>query len=76
MSRERNDLTARVVALTSPEAGDRRMSGTVEQRVAMVGELTRIAWQLAGLALPAYSRATMPVVRTALAAQVSSTQGP
>lgn len=58
-------MTARVVPLHSREAGDARMGGTLEERVAAVGELTLSAWRLAGRSLPSYTRATMPVaVRT------------
>lgn len=55
-------MTVRVVSLTSPEAGDARMTGTPEELVGAVAELTAEAWRLAGRALPEYSRATMPVV--------------
>ena len=55
-------MTARVVPLTSAEAGDARMAGTTEELVAAVAELTAEAWRLAGRALPQYSRATMPIV--------------
>jgi hypothetical protein len=34
---------------------------TPEQRVAMVGTITRSAWDLAGRPWPAYTRRTMPV---------------
>ena len=59
-------MTARVVPLTSAEAGDPRMGGTVDERVAAVAELTLEAWRLAGLPLPSYTRATMPVVVASL----------
>ena len=55
-------MTARVVPLTSIEAGDARMGGTPEERLAAVAELTAEAWRLAGLPLPAYTRATMPIL--------------
>jgi hypothetical protein len=62
-------MTARVVPLASPEAGDPRMGGTVDERVAAVAILTEHAWALAGRSFPSYSRANMPVVLTTLAAQ-------
>ena len=62
-------MTARVVPLGSSEAGDPRMGGTVDERVAAVAILTEHAWALAGRAFPSYSRAEMPVLLTTLAAQ-------
>lgn len=59
-------MTARVVPLTSAEAGDPRMGGTIDERVAAVALLTAEAWRLAGRPLPTYTRATMPVVVTTL----------
>ena len=55
-------MTARVVPLSSGEAGDARMGGTPQERVAAVEELTLAAWKLAGRALPSYTRETIPVV--------------
>lgn len=69
MPKARPNLTARVVALTSTEAADPRMGGTVTQRVAAVAELTAHAWKLARRPLPEYSRMNMPVVVTSLASQ-------
>lgn len=66
-------MTARVVPLSSPEAGDPRMGGTVEERLAAVTALTLEAWRLAGRPLPAYTRATMPVVVTTLKDHIDST---
>jgi hypothetical protein len=62
-------MTARVVALTSRAAGDPRMGGSVDERVAAVAVLTQEAWLLAKRPFPTYTRATMPVVVTRLAAQ-------
>ena len=53
-------MTARVVPLSSSEAADPRMGGTVDQRVAAVAELTEHAWKLARRPFPSYTRATMP----------------
>jgi hypothetical protein len=70
---DRSRMTARVVPLSSPEAGDSRMGGTVEERLAAVTALTLEAWRLAGRPLPAYTRATMPVVIATLKDHVGST---
>lgn len=59
-------MTARVVPLGSAEAGDARMGGTVEERLAALAELTAEAWRLSGRPLPTYTRATMPVVVSTL----------
>ena len=65
-------MTVRVVPLASPEAGDARMGGTVAERVAAVAVLTELAWTTAKRPLPTYTRATMPVVLTTLAAHSES----
>lgn len=59
-------MTAGVVPLTSAEADDARMGGTIDERVAAVALLTAEAWRLSGRPLPTYTRATMPVVVTTL----------
>lgn len=64
-------MTARVVPLSSPEAGDARMGGTAEERLAAVAELTTEAWRLSGRTFPSYTRATMPVLVTSLREQGS-----
>lgn len=64
---DRSRMTARVVPLSSPEAADPRMGGTVEERVAAVAKLTEEAWRLSGRPFPQYTRATMPVVWATLA---------
>ena len=66
-------MTARVVPLSSPEAGDARMGGTAEQRLEAVAELTAETWRLAGRPLPTYTRGTMPVVVTTLKDHPGST---
>ncbi len=58
----RPKMTARVVPLTSDEAADRRMDGTLDERVAAVAELTELAWTVAGKPRPSYTRATIPIV--------------
>jgi hypothetical protein len=72
MSKDRTKMTARVVSLTSAAAGDPRMGGTAAARVAAVAQLTSTAWTLAKRPLPAYTRATMPVVVTTLAAHTTA----
>lgn len=62
----RGRMTARIVPLASREAGDARMAGTLEERLAAVAELTAEAWRLAGRPLPTYPRATMPIVIASL----------
>jgi hypothetical protein len=66
MRSDRSRMTARVVALRSDEAGEMRMGGTPDARVAAVAQLTLEAWRLAGRAFPRYTRATIPVVVTNL----------
>ena len=63
---DRSRMTARVVPLTSDDAGDSRMGGTAEERVAAVTTLTLEVWRLSGRELPTYTRATMPIVVTTL----------
>ena len=64
-------MTARVVPLSRAEAGDARMGGTVEERLAAVTELTIEAWRLSGRTFPSYTRATMPVLVKTLTEQGS-----
>jgi hypothetical protein len=66
-------MTVRIVPLSSPEAGDSRMGGTLEQRLAAVAELTAEAWRLAGRPFPTYTRATMPIARGTLQNHAAST---
>lgn len=69
MSKDRSQMTVRVVPLGSREANEARMDGTVAERLAVVAELTELGWALAKLPLPTYTRATMPVVVTTRSAQ-------
>jgi hypothetical protein len=48
------------------------MGGTVDERVAAVAVLTSAAWALARRPFPTYSRATMPVRVTTLAAHAAA----
>jgi len=66
-------MTVRVVPLASAEAGDPRMGGTAEERVAAVAVLTKEAWALAGKPFPTYTRATMPVTVSPLRPHESPT---
>lgn len=66
MPHYRPNLAVRVVPLSSPEAGDSRMGGSIAERVNAVAVLTETAWKLAGRPFPQYTRATMPVVLATL----------
>ena len=66
-------MTVRVVPLSSPEAGDSRTGGTLEERLAAVTALTEVGWRLAGRSLPRYTRSTMPVAVFTLADHPGST---
>ena len=68
-------MTVRVVPLTSRDAGDPRMGGTVNERVAAVAVLTAAAWAASGKPLPTYTRAMIPVAVTTLAEQSDSLSG-
>jgi hypothetical protein len=70
---DRSRMTARVVPLTSAEAGDPRFDGSVDERVAAVEMLTMEAWRLAGRSLPVYTRASMPIVVASLQDHAGST---
>jgi hypothetical protein len=59
-------MTARVVPLESDEAGDGRIAGTADERLAVLAELSRRMWELTKRPFPMYSRKTMPVRLTTL----------
>ena len=69
MKRDRSQMTVRLVPLTSDEAGDARVSGTPEERLELLKELSDRAWTLTGRPRPTYTRATMPFRLTTLAEQ-------
>jgi hypothetical protein len=69
MKRGRRAMTAHVIPLRSDEAGDARVAGTVDERLALVAELSRRMWAAAGQPFPTYTRQTMPVRLTTLADQ-------
>lgn len=54
-------MTYRVVPLESREAAEVPSADTITERLAMVSELSRMAWLASGRPLPAYSRSNMPV---------------
>jgi hypothetical protein len=61
MKSRRSDMTVRIVPQGSAEAGDPRVGGTMEQRIALVEELSRHAWALARRPLPTYTREAIPI---------------
>ena len=69
MSRERRNMTARIVPLRSDAAGDARVDGPVDERVALVAELTRRVWAISGREFPTYTRRDIPFRLTSLAEQ-------
>jgi hypothetical protein len=69
MKRDRRDMTVRIVPLHSDAASDARVDGTVAERLALVGELSRRMWVLTKRPLPSYTRRTIPVKLTTLADQ-------
>ena len=50
----------RKVGLREEPLTDLRDSTTVDERIALVGILTRRQWEFAGLPVPTYTRASMP----------------
>lgn len=69
MSPDRSDMTARIVPLRSPEASQPPCPPTVAERIALLTLLSHEAWALARRPPPSYTRATMPIVLTALSEQ-------
>ncbi|MDQ3225311.1 MAG: hypothetical protein M3Q50_01590 [Chloroflexota bacterium] len=57
----RSDLRARVHRLGEEPRDDLRVCTSANERLALVAELTREMWALAGLEMPTYSRAQIPV---------------
>ena len=68
MNRKRN-MPMRIVPLSSVEAGDAFVDGTVNERLALVSLLSRRAWATTGRPYPAYTRSAMPIRITRLADQ-------
>lgn len=50
----------RIFRLGEEPADDLSLVTTAEERLAMVGELSRRMWELTGRPVPSYRRATMP----------------
>jgi len=59
-------MTYRLLALKDQQAGDARLGASVAQRLEMLAELSRLAWEASGRDMPQYARATMPVRMTTL----------
>ena len=62
-------MTVRRTRLGSPEAGDARVAGSLEERLRLLSVLSLSAWANSDRPLPAYSRDAMPVRRTTLTAR-------
>lgn len=62
-------MTVRIVPLHGAEASDSRVGGTVAERLALVTSLSERLWTLTRRPLPVYTRATMPIVVSALRAR-------
>ncbi len=54
-------MTYRIVPLASREAAEPPTADTISERLAMVSELSRMAWLASGRPFPAYSRSNIPV---------------
>lgn len=67
-------MTIRVVSLHSREAGDARVGGSAEERLALLARLSEMSWRLTGRAMPSYTRANMPVVLRTLSSQSDADQ--
>lgn len=61
MTRDRRDMSSRVVPLESREAGLPPCPPGIEARLVLVTRLSREAWELSRRPIPAYTRATIPV---------------
>jgi len=64
-------MTGRVVPLESREAGEPPCPPSVEDRLALLTRLSREAWVLSRRAIPAYTRAAIPVALRTLREQGS-----
>lgn len=54
-------MTYRVVPLESRDAALAPTADTIAERLAMVSELSRMAWLSSGRPFPTYTRSNMPV---------------
>jgi hypothetical protein len=59
-------MTYRVVSLDSRAAEESRLGATAAERLAMLAELSRVAWSMTGRRLPTYTRETIPLRLTTL----------
>jgi hypothetical protein len=66
MTRDRRDMTSRVLPLGSREAGLPPCPPGVVERLALVTRLSREAWELSRRPTPSYTRATIPVALRSL----------
>ena len=62
-------IPVRIVPLSSAEAADSYVEGTIDERLALLARLSRRAWAATGRPYPSYSRDRIPVVITRLADQ-------
>jgi hypothetical protein len=62
-------IPVRIVSLSSDEAADAYVEGSIDERLALLARLSRRAWAATGRPMPNYTRATIPVVITRLADQ-------
>jgi hypothetical protein len=67
--KDRHDMTVRIVSLHSREAGDARVGGPIEERLALVAELSNRSWALTRKTTPRYTRKTIPFRVTTLGEQ-------
>ena len=61
MEQDRSDWPIRVYRLGEEPPEDLRATTTAEERIAMVWQVTRDAWELAGRKIPDYPRSEAPV---------------
>ena len=62
-------MPVRIVPLTSSEAADAYVEGTIDERLALLARLSRRAWAATGRPYASYTRAAIPVVITRLVDQ-------
>lgn len=61
MRRNPRKITGRIVPLASREADEPPCPPTVAERLTLVFQLSREAWELSGRPFPSYARTAMPV---------------
>ena len=67
--KSRRGMTVRRVPQGSREAGEARVAGSIDERLALVTVLSLSAWTNSGRPLPSYRREDMPIRRTTLLAR-------